>query len=140
MSKLQVLVNEGGTLPTKGTPGSAGYDLRSAVDFKIAPGKQLLISTELQMIIPLGYVGFIKSRSGLGLKSSIEAKIGVIDSDYRGEVKVLLYNYGDSTFTGKKGDKIAQLVVLQCMTSQPVSVVSLSSTVRGAGGFGSTGK
>jgi len=137
---FKITVGPKGTTPTRGSEESAGYDIRSAVDLKITPGKQVAISTQIHMQIPIGWVGFIKSRSGLALKHCIEVKAGVIDSDYRGEVKVLLYNYGESAFSVKKGDKIAQLVIIPCMITQPMKIGVLNRTGRGSGGFGSTGK
>lgn len=137
---FKVVLGDGGQLPTRGSEESAGYDLRCAVDVKISPGRQVLVSTQVYAQIPIGWVGLIKPRSGLGLRKMVETKIGVIDSDYRGEIKVLLYNYGTETFTSKKGNKIAQMIIVPCMITHPIETNLISNTQRGAGGFGSTGK
>ena len=133
--------NEEAIIPTKGTTGAAGYDLYAAQDFPlIAPGQRCVIDTGLEMEIPVGVVGMIKSRSGLAIKSSIDVAAGVIDSDYRGSVGVVLCNNGKEFFNVKCGDRIAQILFLLCHPGDLVEVDRLSTTERGEGGFGSTDK
>ena len=137
---LQIQCLEGAKVPVRGSDGSAGYDLYSMEDFKICSEKQTLISTGIKMKIPKNHVGFIKSRSSLSYKHGLCVEAGVIDSDYRGEIKVLLHNYGKETYKGKKGDKIAQIVIMPCLMIKTKVVKSLDETKRGNKGFGSTGK
>ena len=118
----------------------AGYDILAYMDGAIKPNSSLLISTGLQVAIPKGYVGIIKSRSGLSVKSGIDVGAGVIDCGYTGEVKVLLRNTSDKWFDYSKGDKIAQMVVVPICPFQVLNVKSLGKSARGAGGFNSTGK
>lgn len=131
------------TLPKNATCGSAGYDLCADLDTPvvIAPGACEMISTGLAMQIGRGCAGFVFARSGLGLKHGIVPGncVGVIDSDYRGEVMVGLRNHSDTPFTVNSGDRIAQLVLLEVRTPEIVECESLDDTARGAGGFGSTG-
>ena len=137
---MQVKLSSGAISPTRGTVESAGYDLRALTDFKIPSDEQLLVSTGVRMKIPIGWVGLIKDRSSMAFKHKICTKAGVIDSDYRGEIKVLLHNYGEKSYSAKAGDKIAQMVILQCLITTPKIVDNLDETERGSGGFGSTGK
>ena len=130
-------------IPTFGTEFSAGADLYSAGDdVTISPNKTALIPTGLSVEIPVGFVGLIFARSGLATKSGLAPanKVGVIDSDYRGEVLVALHNHSDEARTVKYGDRVAQLVIVPYLTSEFVVSDDLTQTERGAGGFGSTGK
>lgn len=131
------------TLPKNATCGSAGYDLCADLDTPvvIAPGACEMIPTGLAMQIGRGCAGFVFARSGLGLKHGIVPGncVGVIDSDYRGEVMVGLRNHSDTPFTVNSGDRIAQLVLLEVRTPEIEECESLDDTARGAGGFGSTG-
>ena len=133
---------EGSTLPARATEGSAGVDLTAAVDFVVEPGRRLLIDTGLKLVISPGSYGQIQGRSGLATKS-IDAHPGVVDSDYRGPVKVLLMNRSNDVFIGQKGDRIAQLLILPVITATfkvfRGSVAAIAPTERGSGGFGSTG-
>lgn len=131
-------------VPHAATPGSAGYDLHAALgggELEIAPGKTVMIPTGLAAAVPQGYGGFLFARSGLGIKHGIVPAncVGVIDSDYRGEIMVGLRNHSDVPFTVRSGDRIAQLVLLPVFTPEIVECESLDGTERGAGGFGSTG-
>lgn len=143
MLKIKRL-RETARLPVIATPGSAGYDLRADLDetLTILPGETKTVPTGLAMAIPAGYAGFVFARSGLGLKHGIVPGncVGVIDSDYRGEVLVGLYNHGGAAFTVQPGDRIAQLVLLPVHTPQIEENETLEETKRGAGGFGSTGR
>ena len=125
------------------TEGSAGIDLSSAIqeDVIIKPGERKLITTNLILAIPPGYEGQVRPRSGLALKYGITVlnSPGTIDSDYRGEVKALLVNFGTENFTVKFGDRIAQLIISKYEKVEPVLVTELSDTSRGTGGYGSTG-
>lgn len=128
-------------VPQIATPGSAGADLCSTVDAIIYPGETKLVKTGINISIPLGYAGFICSRSGLALKQNVFVlnAPGIIDSDYTGEVGVILHNASDDRFTIKAGDRIAQLLIVKCEFFMFNEVAELQKTERGAGGFGSTG-
>ncbi|MCY0093168.1 dUTP diphosphatase [Hoeflea ulvae] len=136
---------EGLDLPAYETPGSAGMDLRAAVEdnapLTLAPGGRFAVPTGLVMEIPFGFEGQVRPRSGLALKSGITClnTPGTIDSDYRGEVKVILANLGAEPFTVSRGMRIAQLVIAPVVQARLVLEDTLSQTARGAGGFGSTG-
>ncbi len=131
-------------IPTYGSVGSAGGDLYSAEenDVAIAPNQTVLIGTGLAVEIPDDYVGLVYARSGLATKSGLAPanKVGVIDSDYRGEIKVALYNHSSESRTVAKGDRIAQMVIAPYLKVEYDEVEDLTDTTRGAGGFGSTGK
>lgn len=127
------------SLPFKGSPGAAGYDLKVLRNGKVLPKSVANFETGLSIAIPPGYVGIVKSRSGLSFKSSIEVGAGVIDSDYRGSIKVRLYNHGVKTVSFKAGDRIAQLLILKCEAPTFIPVDVLPSSDRGTSGFGSTG-
>ena len=130
-------------IPTFGSVESAGGDLYNAGDnVEIKPSQTVLIGTGLAVEIPEGYVGLVYARSGLATKSGLAPanKVGVIDSDYRGEIKVALFNHSTETRTVAKGDRIAQMVIAPYLKVEYEEVDELSSTQRGEGGFGSTGK
>ena len=130
-------------IPTHGSEYSAGYDLYACTDCDVAvpPHGTVMIGTGLSVAIPDGYFGAIFARSGLAAKSSLRPAncVGVCDSDYRGEYTVALHNDSDTPKTVKCGERIAQLVILPYMTAEFEESDSLPETVRGAGGFGSTG-
>jgi dUTP pyrophosphatase len=136
---------EGLPLPAYETTGSAGMDLRAAVPedepLVLKPGARLLAPTGLTMAIPQGYEVQVRPRSGLAAKAGITClnTPGTIDSDYRGEVKVILINLGEEDFTIRRGDRIAQMVVAPVAQAGWIEVDDLDETARGAGGFGSTG-
>ncbi len=132
-------LSEEATIPQKGTDQAAGYDLFSAENAVIEPFSHKLIHTDLEMEIPNGYSGMIKSRSGLALKRNIDVKAGVIDSDYRGEIGIILYNGSKENFAIAQGDKIAQMLMIPVPIFKEEVVDTLSSTNRNTGGFGSTG-
>jgi len=136
------LLTKTASLPRMATPGSAGYDLSVDEDGVIPPGERALVSTGTVIAVPEGTYGRIAPRSGLALRNGISVGAGVIDSDYRGEVKVLLFNHDPSTqFIYQKGDRIAQLVLEKIETPPVIAVQDLSdnTTSRGSAGFGSTG-
>ena len=130
-------------IPTYGSQNAAGADLYTVDDeVTIAPGETHLMHTGISMEIPDGWCGLIYARSGLATKQGLAPanKVGVIDSDYRGELMVSLYNQSSEPRTVQNGERIAQLVVMPFLATSFVEAESLEDTVRGAGGFGSTGK
>ena len=138
-------LNENAVIPKAATGGSAGMDLYACLteNIIIAPGQRVLIPTGIAIQLESNaYVAYIYARSGLAIKSGITLSncVGVVDSDYRGEVKVGLINLSDNEYTVKNGDRIAQMVVAPVVQCNFQVVKDLSSTVRGEGGFGSTGK
>lgn len=131
-------------VPTLGSKFAAGADLYSAEkgDVVIAPGETKFIGTGIAVEIPEGYVGLVYARSGLACKRGLAPanKVGVIDSDYRGEIKVALLNHGKESQTLEKGERIAQMVVAPYLSVTYEETDELSDTERGEGGFGSTGR
>ena len=123
------------TLPTRGSLQAAGWDISTNEDFTIDPGKRRLCSTGLKIKVPVGNYGRLASRSGLASKHGIEVGAGVIDSDYRGEIKVLLFNHSDMPFCATSGTKIAQIVFEQINTAPLLLVTSMDETERGDKGF-----
>lgn len=136
-------LSENAVVPSYGTAYSAGADLYSAMqeDVIIAPETTKFIKTGIAIEIPEGLVGLIYARSGMACKKGLAPanKVGVIDSDYRGEIMVALYNHSDSAVTVAKGDRIAQLVLTPYIKADFEETDELDDTVRGDGGFGSTG-
>lgn len=139
--RVQVTVSEEGFLPDYATPGSAGMDLRASEDALLQPGEVRAVGTGIRIAVPEGYEAQVRPRSGLALKHgiSIPNAPGTIDSDYRGEVRVILINFGNEPFLIQRGDRIAQLVVAPVARAEWERVCDLPETVRGEGGFGSTG-
>jgi dUTP pyrophosphatase len=133
---------EGLELPEYATSGSAGMDLVSAVETEIKPSEIILVPTGLTVAIPKGYEGQIRPRSGLALKHGITIpnSPGTIDSDYRGEIKIILQNLGSEPFVIKRGDRIAQFVVAPVVKAEWKPVETLPESARSSGGFGHTGK
>ncbi len=128
-------------LPSYETEGSAGMDVRAAEQRVIAPGQRGVVGTGLAFAIPEGYEIQVRPRSGLALKKGIGIPNapGTIDSDYRGELKVILLNHGEEDFVIERGDRIAQIVVAPVQRGILLEVADLDETQRGSGGFGSTG-
>ena len=137
-------LREGAILPTYGSPEAAGADLYACLEenITIAPGESVFVPTGLSMEIPKGYAGLIYARSGMACKRGLAPanKVGVIDSDYRGEFIVVLHNHGNQAQTVENGERIAQLVITPVLTPAFEEVEELSDTERSGGGFGSTGK
>lgn len=131
-------------LPEYATEGSSGFDVRAAVETEIIipNGKVTLVPTNLRVEIPLGYEIQVRPRSGLAAKHGIGVlnSPGTIDSDYRGEIKIILFNFSDEDFTVKRGDRIAQLVLSKIYLADFKISDNLNSSSRGEGGFGHTGK
>ena len=136
---MKICCGKKGKIPQKATDGSAGYDLFSAQDVDILPNSQATIETGIQLELPSGYFGQICGRSGLASKNGIIIGGGVIDNDYRGEIKVILFNISHEMFQVKTGMKIAQLICLPFATLKIIEVECLSESERGAKGFGSSG-
>ncbi|MGR9138559.1 dUTP diphosphatase [Rhizobium leguminosarum] len=136
---------EGLDLPAYESKGAAGMDLRAAVDeaapLTLLPGKRALVPTGFIFEIPEGFEGQVRPRSGLAFKNGITClnSPGTVDSDYRGEVKVLLVNLGEEPFVISRGMRMAQMVIAPVTQARVVEITEASETVRGAGGFGSTG-
>lgn len=141
--EVKIINKSNNALPEYQTSGAAGMDIRAFVpsDIKIKPGEVKLVPTGLYLEIPKGYEIQVRARSGLALKNSIGVAngIGTIDSDYRGELCVILVNFGQNEFVVKNGDRIAQMVLNKYEPIEFVVYEELSSTERGEGGFGSSG-
>ncbi|XP_047593017.1 deoxyuridine 5'-triphosphate nucleotidohydrolase, mitochondrial isoform X1 [Lutra lutra] len=135
-----VRLSEHATAPTKGSARAAGYDLYSAYDYTLPPMEKALVKTDIQVALPSGCYGRVAPRSGLAAKHFIDVGAGVIDEDYRGNVGVVLFNFGKEKFEVKKGDRIAQLICERIFYPEIEEVQVLDDTERGSGGFGSTGK
>ncbi|PNP41413.1 hypothetical protein TGAMA5MH_06739 [Trichoderma gamsii] len=129
-----------GRLPTRGSAFAAGYDVYAARDTTVPARGKVLVDTDISIAVPAGTYGRIAPRSGLASKHFIDTGAGVIDADYRGPVKVLLFNHADADYEIKEGDRVAQLVLERIVTPDVVEVEELEESVRGVGGFGSTGK
>ena len=163
--KIQMIVDDEGLVPCYQTSGSAGMDLHAVIpapsggfsaimntlsrfagktsepSVTIPPGCRCIFDVGVKLGLPEGYVGMVKSRSGLAFRFGVEAYHGVIDSDYHGPVKVLLFNRGSNPVVIKNGDRIAQLVVMKHVQAEVVTVEEFDrETSRGSGGFGSTGR
>ena len=138
------ILREGASLPTYGSPEAAGADLYACLEtaVTIESGKTAFIPTGIAMEVPRGCAGLIYARSGLACKRGLAPanKVGVVDSDYRGEIMVALHNHGDAAQTVSHGERIAQMVITPVLTPAYEVVSDLDDTERGAGGFGSTGK
>ncbi len=137
-------LDERAVVPTYGSPYAAGADLYACLDEEVVipPHGTAMIPTGLALELPVGYAGLIYARSGLATKKGLAPanKVGVVDCDYRGEVKVSLHNHTSSPAAVSPGERVAQLVITPYITAEFELSEELSETVRGAGGFGSTGK
>lgn len=137
-------LNENAVLPTYGSANAAGADIYACLDapLTIAPHETVMVHTGLAMEIPEGYAGLIYARSGLACKRNLAPanKVGVVDSDYRGEFMIALHNHGTAPQTIEPKERIAQLVITPYIVGQFEVVDELDTTERGAGGFGSTGR
>ncbi|MBR6806810.1 MAG: dUTP diphosphatase [Clostridia bacterium] len=138
-------LREGAVIPTYGSEYAAGADLYACTDtpsVTIAPGETKFIPTGISLEIPVGYGGFIYARSGIASKRGLAPanKVGVVDSDYRGEVMVALHNHGTAEASIENGERVAQLVIAPFLAVDFTESDELTGTVRGEGGFGSTGK
>ncbi|CAN8061428.1 unnamed protein product [Agarophyton chilense] len=137
---LKVLrLHEKATLPKRGSPMSAGFDLAAGEDTVIPARGRAVVKTGLKIAVPSGCYGRVAPRSGLAVKKFIDTGAGVIDADYRGEVGVVLFNFSDDEFKVQVGDRVAQLVIEKICMGAVDEVKELDETTRGDGGFGSTG-
>lgn len=127
------------TLPTRGSDAAAGLDLYSIDELRLSPNERSLVRTGLAVAIPEGYYGRLAPRSGLATRKGIDVLAGVIDADYRGEIHCLLYNTGDEAVELPAQSKICQLIIEKIIAPVPEWADDLPSTMRGSGGFGSTG-
>jgi len=136
-------LHPGAPLPAAATAGAAALDLTAALDapLTLAPGERAAVPTGIAVAIPAGYAGLLFARSGLALKKGLALAngVGLIDSDYRGEVKAALVNLGAEPVTIVPGERVAQLMLCPCAALSPTPVEHLPETARGSGGFGSTG-
>ncbi len=137
---LPVLVGAGGTLPEYGSDGAAGADLRASEALVIPPGGRAAVPTALRLEIPPGHAGLVWPRSGLAVRHGIDTLAGVIDCDYRGELRVVLVNHGAEPFAIAVGDRIAQLLLQRVERVAFRVADEVGGTGRGTGGFGSTGR
>jgi dUTP pyrophosphatase len=126
-------------LPSYSHSDDAGMDFFSNVTFTLKPKERVLVTTGISMAIPKGYVGLIWDKSGIATKHGIKTMAGVIDSGYRGEIKILVNNLSDSPYTIEKGKKIAQMLIQPVEQKKIIEVSELDESDRGEGGFGSTG-
>ena len=137
--KIKVVLDDGAYMPQKAHKEDAGFDLRTPKDVIVFPESSATIDTGVHIEIPFGYVGFLKSKSGLNVKNGIVSE-GVIDCGYTGSIVAKLYNNSDNAKTFKAGDKITQLVILPTPDAELIQVDELNETERGDNGFGSTGR
>lgn len=132
-------LSEDAVVPTRSNPGDAGYDLFANQDVQIYPQHLVMVPTGIAISIPPDCYGRVAPRSGLAWKHQLDVFAGVVDSSYRGEIKVLLKNHGSQIVTLAKGDRVAQLIFERIYTPELVEVQTLDESERGAGGFGSSG-
>jgi dUTP pyrophosphatase len=137
---MKILFTGDGCPPRRGSAHAAGADLCAAAEVTLAPGERRLVPTGLRVAIPDGHVGLVWPRSGLAVRDGIDTMAGVIDSDYRGEVQVLLINHGQGDFRIRPGDRIAQLLIQRVEPAEFEPAAELPASGRGEGGFGSTGR
>ena len=140
MSLKVAKLTDRGIVPTKGSKNAAGFDLYAAYDYCIAAKDKCVIKTDIQIAIPDGCYGRVAARSGLAVNNFIDVGAGVIDRDYRGNVCVLLFNFGENSFDVKRGSRIAQLILEKNSMPEIEVLDSLNVTERGSAGFGSTGQ
>lgn len=145
MNPIRVkLLRQGAKLPTYGSAGAAGADLYACLEepVTILPGETVFIPTGIALEVPQGCAGLVYARSGMACKRGLAPanKVGVVDSDYRGEINVVLYNHGSVPQTIENGERIAQFLITPVLTPDYRAAEELSDTARSGGGFGSTGK
>ena len=139
ISDMKIKLDPGAYMPERAYEADAGYDLRSPVKCRLYAGQAVVIDTGVHVQIPVGFVGMLKSKSGLNVKHDIVGE-GVIDSGYTGSIRVKLYNHGNESYLIENGDKISQLVILPIKTPELELVTELEETDRGNNGFGSSGR
>ena len=133
-------LSEGAVIPTKGSMWAGAYDLYSTEDVLILPGMSEVIGTGVAFEIDRGWLGLLSHRSSMAFKLECMASLGIIDSDYRGEIKVKMFNHGVDGVHLKRGDRFAQITFIPHYAGDLMEVESLTETIRGAGGMGSTGR
>ncbi|SCV01072.1 LANO_0F10000g1_1 [Lachancea nothofagi CBS 11611] len=140
-NSLKILLrSKDATIPTKGSVSAAGYDIYASKKTVIPARGQNMVPTDVSFTVPVGTYGRIAPRSGLAVKHGINTGAGVVDRDYTGEVKVVLFNHSEKDFSVEKGDRVAQFILEKIVDDAEIVVVeSLEESARGAGGFGSTG-
>lgn len=136
---MKIMLDKNAFMPDRAHEADAGYDLKSPVKCRLYAGEAVVIDTGVHVQIPEGFVGMLKSKSGLNVKHDIVGE-GVIDSGYTGSIRVKLYNHGKESYVIEVGDKISQLVLLPIITPELEVADSLEATDRGNNGFGSTGR
>jgi dUTP pyrophosphatase len=140
INQIQILrVNKDAVLPTRAHPDDAGLDLYNLEDFLLEPGQGKAVKTGIALAVPQGHVGLVADRSSLG-KRGLKTAGGVIDAGYRGEIHIVLWNISGEVFELKRGERLAQLLLIPISTPAVQEVTSLDETARGAKGFGSSGK
>lgn len=130
---------DGAQIPVRSSDGAVGYDLHSVNGYVILPGRRAIVSTGISVQLPPGVYGRVAPRSGLAVKNGIDVGAGVIDPDYTGELKVVLFNHDQNPFVIKPGYRIAQLILERCEVPPVLEVQQVVDTERGQSGFGSTG-
>ncbi|NLM17149.1 MAG: dUTP diphosphatase [Candidatus Riflebacteria bacterium] len=139
--QIDITAENSSLIPTKGSAGASGYDLRAKADYLLKKGGRLTVPTGIKLSIPKGFEAQIRPRSGLAIKHGITVlnSPGTIDSDYRGEIGVILINHSEEDFHIEKGMRIAQMVFAEVLEAEFILSDSLDETMRGSSGFGSTG-
>lgn len=139
MVEIKVMLDNGAKMPTKAHKSDAGYDIYAPEAFGVAPKHSWTIDTGVHMMIPEGYVGMIKSKSGLNVNHGLRCE-GVVDSLYNGSIRVKMYNDSNVPYIFEEGDKVTQIVIMPIPETELVQVDSLEETERGDNGFGSSGR
>jgi len=139
MKLLIQRLNDEAKIPHSPYKGDAGLDIFSSEDLEIQPGEKVAVKTGLRLAIPEGYAGFVWDKSGLAVKYHLKTMAGVIDSNYRGELQIVLTNLGKNSYRVEKGSKVAQLIIAPVATPEIVEADVNDETERGEGGFGSSG-
>lgn len=136
---FQISCQTDGLIPVRASEGSAGYDLCAPSDGIVPVNGDLLVNLRINIALPKGHYAQIWPRSGIDLKRRVTTGAGIIDEDYRGDVCVLLRNFGDQDYSFKRGDRIAQMIIMEYKTPPIMNTDDFTKTSRGTGGFGSTG-
>ena len=137
--QVKIKLTNGAKMPKYATDGSAGMDLSCLEGFSISPHGRFLVKTGISIELPIGYEAQIRPRSGKGLKEGLSVILGTIDSDYRGDIGIIVHNIHNHSIRIEAGERIAQMVITKYEQAQLIEVETLSETLRGSGGFGSTG-
>lgn len=138
-NRIKVVIDNGAYEPQRAHENDAGFDLRSPIEIRVDAGESVTIDSGVHVAIPKGYVGMLKSKSGLNVRYGLQSE-GVIDCGYTGSIVIKIHNHGKENILIEKGDKISQLVILPIVTPEIEVVSELEETERGDNGFGSTGR